>query len=100
MPDRVRVREVLSPKESDVSTDHGMVSFEFHTSTKASHNIKRTGYDYRNGDFDGLRGALEALNLHPKHQNASYTLPFYRPVPSRLCNPSMVATVHWLTKMS
>ena len=92
--------EVLSPKESDVSTDHGTVSFEFHTSTKATHKIKRTGYDYRNGDFDGLRGALEALNLHPKHQNASYTLPFYRLVPSRLCNPSMVATVYWLTKMS
>ena len=25
--------------------------------------IKRTVYDYRNGDFFGLRGALEALNL-------------------------------------
>ena len=57
VPDRVRVREVLSPKESDVSTDHGTVSFEFHTSTKATHKIKRTGYDYRNGDFDGLRGS-------------------------------------------
>ena len=27
MPDRVRLREVLSPKESDVFTDHGTVSF-------------------------------------------------------------------------
>ena len=63
MPDRVRVRGVLSPKESDVFTDHGTVSFEFHASTKATHKIKRTVYDYRNGDFDGLRGALEALNL-------------------------------------
>ena len=61
--DRVRVREVLSPKESDVFTDHGTVSFEFHASTKATHKIKRTVYDYRNGDFAGLRGALEALNL-------------------------------------
>ena len=52
MPDRVRVREVLSPKESDVFTDHGMVSFEFHASTKATHEIK-------NGDFDGLWGALK-----------------------------------------
>ena len=25
--------------------------------------MKRTEYDYRNGDFDRLRGALEALNL-------------------------------------
>ena len=63
VPDRVGVREMLSPKESDVFTDHGTVSFEFHASTKATHKIKRTVYDYRNGDFDGLRGALEALNL-------------------------------------
>ena len=39
--DRVRVREVLSPKESDVFTDHGTVSFEFHASKKATHKIKR-----------------------------------------------------------
>ena len=39
------------------------MSFEFHASTKATHKIKRTVCDYRNGDFDGLRGALEALNL-------------------------------------
>ena len=63
VPDCVRVLEVLSPKESDVFTDHGTVSFEFHASTKATHKIKRTVYDYRNGDFAGLRGALEALNL-------------------------------------
>ena len=63
VPDRVRVREVLSPKESDVFTDHGTLSFEFHASTKPTHKLKRTVYDYRNGDFDRLRGALEALNL-------------------------------------
>ena len=59
VPDRVGVREMLSPKESDVFTDHGTVSFEFHASTKATHKIKRTVYDYRNGhgDFDGLRGS-------------------------------------------
>ena len=36
---------------------------EFHPSTKATHKIKRTLYDYRNGLFDRLRWALEALNL-------------------------------------
>ena len=63
VPDRVRVREVLSPKESDVFTDYGTVYFEFHASSKANHIIKKTVYDYRNGDFDRLRGVLEALNL-------------------------------------
>ena len=57
VPDRVSVREMLSPKESDVFTDHGTVSFEIHASTKATHKIKRTVYDYLNGDFDGLRGS-------------------------------------------
>ena len=42
VPDLVRVHEVLSPKESDVFTDHGTVSFEFYASTKATHRIKRT----------------------------------------------------------
>lgn len=68
LPNRVRVREVLSPKESDVFTDHGTVSFEFHASTKATHKIKRTVYYHRNGD--GLRGALEALNLCNLIQNS------------------------------
>ena len=63
VPDRVRVSEVLSSKEWDVFTDHGTVSFEFHASSKATHKIKRTVYNYRNGVFDRLRGALEALNL-------------------------------------
>ena len=63
VPDRVGVREMVSPKESDVFTDHGTVSFEFHASTKATHKIKRTLYDYRNGVFDRLWGALEALSL-------------------------------------
>ena len=63
VPDRVCMLEVLSPKESDVFTDHGTVSFEFDASTKATNKIKRTVYEYRNGDFAGLRGALEALNL-------------------------------------
>ena len=47
--DGVRVREVLST-----------VSFGFHASIKATCKMKRTVYDYRYGDFDGLRGALEA----------------------------------------
>lgn len=42
----VHVHKVLSPKESDVFTDHGMVSFEFYASTKATHRVKRTVYDY------------------------------------------------------
>ena len=63
VPDLVRVREVPSPKKTDVFTDHGSVSFDFYASTKPIHRVKRTMYDYHNGDFDGLRGALEALNI-------------------------------------
>ena len=41
-----------------------------------------------------------SLQAHPKHPNVSYTLSFYHPLPFRLCNPSMVATVHWPIKTS
>ena len=70
VPDRVRVREVLSPKESDVFKDHGTVSFEFHASAKSTRKIKRTVYDYRNGDVDGLRRTPEALNLCNRIQDS------------------------------
>ena len=54
---------MLSPKEFDVFTDHGTVSFEFYASTKATHKVKNSvGLSY-NGDFVGLRKALEVLNL-------------------------------------
>lgn len=39
VPDCVHVCEVLSPMELDMFTDHGTVSFEFHTSTKATRRV-------------------------------------------------------------
>ena len=64
VPDRVRVREVLSPKESDVFPDHAWHGvFSISRLFKSYSQNKRTVYDYSNGVFDRLRGALEALNL-------------------------------------
>ena len=63
VPDHVRVCEVLSPQDSGVFTDHGVVCFEFRASTKAQHKVNRTVYDYGRGDFEGLRRALESINL-------------------------------------
>jgi len=63
VPDHVHVREVLSPQESGVFTDHGVVCFEFRASAKAQHKVNRMVYDYRKGDFEGLRRALESINL-------------------------------------
>ena len=64
VPDRARVREVLSPKESDVFPDHAWHGvFSISRLYKSYSQNKRTVYDYSNGVFDRLRGALEALNL-------------------------------------
>ena len=64
VPDRVRVREVLSPKESDVFPDHAWHGvFSISRPFKSYSQNKRTVYDYSNGVFDRLRWALEALNL-------------------------------------
>ena len=63
MLDHIRVCEVLSPQESGVFTDHGVVSFEFCISSKALHKVNRTVYENRRGDFDVLRRVLESLDL-------------------------------------
>ena len=63
MPEHVCVREVLSPQEPGVFTDHGVVCFEFRASTNAQHKVNRTVYDYRKGDFEGLRRALKSINI-------------------------------------
>ena len=46
-----------------IITDHSTIVFNLKTSAKAAPKIKRRVYDYTRGNFDGLRAALEALDL-------------------------------------
>ena len=54
---------VLSPAESGLITDHSVVTFKLKTSVKAVAKVKRTVFDYRKGNFNGLCSALEGINL-------------------------------------
>ena len=54
---------VLSPPESGLFTDHGTIVFSVKTAKKAAPPLTRTVFDYRRADFEGLRAALEAIDL-------------------------------------
>ena len=63
VPSQVVNISVLSPAESGLITDHSVITFNIKTSVKAVPKVKRTVFDYRKGNFNGLRTALEGINL-------------------------------------
>lgn len=63
IPDQVNVTEVVKAIHADMATDHAIVSFEFQISLKAPPKMNRFIYDYKKGDFKGLRSSLRASNL-------------------------------------
>jgi hypothetical protein len=63
IPDRTKVSDVLKPSHTEISTDHSAVIFELSLSCNPIQKIKRTVFDYRRADFDGLRSYLHSLNL-------------------------------------
>ena len=53
----------LDPTQSGLFTDHAPIVFHLKTSIKATTKLTRTVLDYRRGDLDGLRTALDAIDL-------------------------------------
>ena len=62
-PEHTKVTEVLSPYKAGAFTDHCVVLFEHNYFVNASSHPRKSVYDYANGDFEGLREALSAINL-------------------------------------
>ena len=62
-PEHTKVTEVLSPDKAGAFTDHCVVLFEHNSFVNASSHRRKFVYDYENGDFEGLREALSAINL-------------------------------------
>ena len=54
---------MLDPTKSGLITDYSVISFNYKNAAKASPGCKRTVFDYRRGDFDGLRSALQSTDL-------------------------------------
>jgi hypothetical protein len=64
VPSQVENVSVLTSAESGLITDHSTIVFNLKTSVKAAAKLKRRVFDYKRGNFDGLRAALEALDLY------------------------------------
>ena len=62
-PDKVKVRETLSPEISGIVTDHDVISFEIDINPARPPKTTRVIYDYKNANFKGLRAALASSNL-------------------------------------
>ncbi len=63
IPNKVKICEILSPVQAELFTDHNIIAFELSMCYNQLPKICRTVYNYRQGDFAGLRSALECLNL-------------------------------------
>ena len=63
VPELVTVSEIFSPEKSELITDHCIILYEFSEHVKARRRIARFVYNYGAGDFEGLRKALNELDL-------------------------------------
>ena len=63
VPDIVELGAVLHPDQVGLFTDHSVVTFSLKASVKKTKSPTRSVYDYRRGDFEGLRSALQSVNL-------------------------------------
>ena len=63
IPDIVELGAVLHPNQVGLFTDHSVVTFSLKASVKKPKSPTRSVYDYRRGDFEGLRSALQSVNL-------------------------------------
>ncbi len=63
IPNKVKICEILSPAQAELFTNHNIIAFELSTCYNQLPKIRKTVYNYRQGDFAGLRSALECLNL-------------------------------------
>ena len=63
IPDRIKVSEVVKPSDTEISTNHSAIVFNLSLSCNSIPKIKRTVFDYRRADFDGLWSHIHSLNL-------------------------------------
>lgn len=58
-PEKIRIREILSPEDGGILTDHAIILFDLLALVPRALKHKRFVYDYRNADFIGLRSYLQ-----------------------------------------
>ena len=60
IPDKIKISEVLKP------TEVGIIVFDLIMACKPLPKVKRSVFNYRQADFDGLRAHFRSLNLEEK----------------------------------
>ena len=66
IPDKINIIEVLKPTDAGIFTDHSFIMFDLIIACKPLPKVKRSVFNYRQADFDGLRAHLQSLNLKEK----------------------------------
>ena len=62
-PNRVEIRDIISPNEAGIFTDHAILQFDIQIKTEKNKTSRCFVYDYHNTDFNRLREAVQAENL-------------------------------------
>ena len=62
-PDRVEIRDIISPNEAGIFTDHAILQFDIQIKTEKNKTSRCFVYDYHNTDFNSLREAVQAEKL-------------------------------------
>ena len=66
IPDKIKISEILKPTDAGIFIDHSLIMFDLITACNPLPKVKRSVFNYRRADFDGLRAHLRSLNLKEK----------------------------------
>ena len=64
IPDKIKISEVLKPTDVGIFTDHSLIMFDLITACNPL--TKRSVFNYRRADFDGLRAHFRSLKFEEK----------------------------------
>ena len=63
VPEQVKVSNILLPKESGIVTDRNCIVFHVKANVRVPTKLIRHVYDYKKGDFQGLRSTLQNIDF-------------------------------------
>ena len=64
IPDKIKISEVLKPTDVGIFTDHRLIMFDLITACNPL--TKRSVFNYRRADFDGLQAHFRSLKFEEK----------------------------------
>ncbi|CAB4036157.1 Hypothetical predicted protein [Paramuricea clavata] len=71
MPDNIANVDIIDSSTYNLFSDHKCILFEFTQKLPASRKIRRTTYDYKRADFEGMNRALETFDSSNAQETAN-----------------------------